>query len=230
MWHRHDRFHYSLQWRHNQHDGVSNHQPRDCLLNRLFRRWSKKTSKLHVTGLCAGNSPVTGEFPTQMASKAENVSIRWRHHGDFLLTHLWLVRMTERLSLTTLRTLSHTRRRVPGSIPVVGSSCKRGIVHHYCDVIMGAMASQITSLIIVYSTVYSGADQRKHQSSASLAFVQGIHRWPVNPPYKWPVTRKMFPFDDVIMCTVQCRYNAVNFLQRSHNGHSIARPWGPGME
>ena len=65
--------------------------------------------------------------------------------------------------------------------------------------IMGTIVSQITSLTIVYSTVYSGADQRKHQSSASLAFVQGIHRGPVNSPHKWPVTRKMFPFDDVIM-------------------------------
>ena len=64
---------------------------------------------------------------------------------------------------------------------------------------MGAMASQITSLTIVYSTLYSGADDRKHQSSASLAFVWGIHRGPVNSPHKWPVTRKMFPFDDVIM-------------------------------
>ena len=64
---------------------------------------------------------------------------------------------------------------------------------------MGAMASQITRLTIVYSTVYLGADQRKHQSSAWLAFVQGIHQWPVNSPHKWPVTRKMFPFDDVIM-------------------------------
>ena len=64
---------------------------------------------------------------------------------------------------------------------------------------MGTMASQITSLTIVYSTVYSGADQRKHQSSASLAFVRGIHRGPVNSPHKWPVTRKMFPFDVVIM-------------------------------
>ena len=70
---------------------------------------------------------------------------------------------------------------------------------HYCDVIMGAVASQITSLTIVYSSVYSDADQRKHQSSASLAFVRGIHRRPVNSPHKWPVTRKMFPFDDVIM-------------------------------
>ena len=64
---------------------------------------------------------------------------------------------------------------------------------------MGTMASKITSLTIVYTTVYSGADQSKHQSSASLAFVWGIHRGPVNSPHKWPVTRKMFPFDDVIM-------------------------------
>ena len=70
---------------------------------------------------------------------------------------------------------------------------------HYGDVMMGAMASQITSLTIVYTTVYSGADQRKHQSSASLVFVRGIHQWPVNSQPKWPVTRKMFPFDDVIM-------------------------------
>ena len=70
---------------------------------------------------------------------------------------------------------------------------------HYNDVIMDPIASQITSLTIAYSVVYSDADQRKHQSSASLAFVRGIHRGPVNSPHKWPVTRKMFPFDDVIM-------------------------------
>ena len=64
---------------------------------------------------------------------------------------------------------------------------------------MSTMAAQITRLTIAYSTVYSGADQRKHQSSASLAFVGGIRRWPVNSPHKGPVTRKMFPFDGVIM-------------------------------
>ena len=71
--------------------------------------------------------------------------------------------------------------------------------YHYCDVIMNTIPSQITSLTIVYLTVNSGIDQRKHQSSASLAFVRGIHRRPVNSPHKGPVTRKMFPFDDVIM-------------------------------
>ena len=65
---------------HNEHDGVSNHQPYDCLLTRLFRRRLKKTSKLRVTGLCVGNSPVTAEFPAQKASNAEDVSIWWRHH------------------------------------------------------------------------------------------------------------------------------------------------------
>ena len=70
---------------------------------------------------------------------------------------------------------------------------------HYDDVIMTMLASQITSLTVVYSIVYSGVNQRKHQSSASLAFVREIHRGPVNFPHKWPVTRKMFPFDDVIM-------------------------------
>ena len=75
----------ALQWRHNERDGVSTHQPHDCLLNRLFRCRSYKTSKLRVTGLCEGNSPLTGEFPTQRASNAENVSIWWRHHVHHLL-------------------------------------------------------------------------------------------------------------------------------------------------
>ena len=78
----------SLQWRHNVHDGVSNHQPHHCLLNRLSRCRSKKTSKLRVTGLCEGNSPVTSEFPAQMSSNAENVSIWWRHHVWAVVTKL----------------------------------------------------------------------------------------------------------------------------------------------
>ena len=72
---------------------------------------------------------------------------------------------------------------------------------HCSDVIMSSMASKITSLSIVYSTIHSGADQSKHQSSASLAFVRGIHRWPVNFPHKGPVTRKMFRYDEVTIDT-----------------------------
>ena len=90
--------------------------------------------------------------------------------------------------------ISHLRAHYPNLI---------AIVCHYSDAIMGTMAYQITSLTIVYSTGYSGADQRKHQSPASLAFVRGIHRGPVNSPHNRPVTRKMFPYDDVIMC---CSY------------------------
>ena len=70
----------SLRWSHNGRDSVSNHQPHDRLLNLLFRRRSKKTSKLRVTGLCAWNPSGTGEFPAQMASNAENVSVWWRHY------------------------------------------------------------------------------------------------------------------------------------------------------
>ena len=69
-----------LQWRHNGHDSVSNHQPHDCLLNRLFRHRSKKIWKFRVTGLCAGNSTETGDFPAQMAANAESTSIWWRNH------------------------------------------------------------------------------------------------------------------------------------------------------
>ena len=96
-------------------------------------------------------------------------------------------------------------------------------IFHYNDIIMSVMASQITSLTIVYSSVYSGADQRKHQSSTSLAFAQELHRWPVNSPHKGPVTRKMFPFDNVIMLLSyrfdsyfqpHLRYNPVSVLVR----------------
>ena len=73
---------HTLQWRHNGHDDVSDHQPYDCLLNRLFRRRWKKASKLRVSGLCEGDSLVTGEYPAQRASNLENVSIWWRHHEE----------------------------------------------------------------------------------------------------------------------------------------------------
>ena len=78
----HSSFFKALQWRHNGRDNVSNNQPRECLLSRLIWRRSKKTSKLRVTCLFAGNSPETGEFPAQRASDADNVSIWWRHHGE----------------------------------------------------------------------------------------------------------------------------------------------------
>ena len=131
---------FSLLWRHNGRGSASNHQHHDCLLNRLFRRRSKKTSKLRVTGLCAGNSPGTGEFPAQMSSNAENVSIWWCHLIKMWFRTVWKWRACFAVSLI-----------------------------NYNNVIMGAMAFQITSLTIVYSTIYSGGDQRSHQSPMSLA-------------------------------------------------------------
>ena len=89
--------HYNaLQWRHNDRDGVLNHRRPDCLLKTLFRRRSKKTSKLRVTGLCEVNPPVTGGFPSQRASNAENVSIWWHHHG------VWYVNRIAYILLTTI--------------------------------------------------------------------------------------------------------------------------------
>ena len=104
---------------------------------------------------------------------------------------------------------------------------------HYNDIIMEAMASQITSLAIVYWTVYSGEDQRKHQSSVSLAFVRGIPRWPMNSPHKWPVTRKVIPFDDVIMIVTLLWLNGLATQGAKHQQLwyliGLIRPWYPGL-
>ena len=94
---------------------------------------------------------------------------------------------------------------------------------HYDDLIMTMLASQITSLTVVYSIVYSGVNQRKHQSSASLAFVREIHRGPVNFPHKWPITRKMFPFDDVIMLSV-VMHNGETTWSSCHNDNLLVSP------
>ena len=106
---------------------------------------------------------------------------------------------------TELRVTFHNTWEAPQRFFFVRHWIIKWCVHseyhlHYSDIILGVMAAQITSLTILYSTVYSGANQRKHQSSVSLAFVLGIHRGPVNSPHKWPVTRNMFPFEDFIMC------------------------------
>ena len=107
-----------------------------------------------------------------------------------MVTHACLRYAREGQNVTQAGPKCHTSRaKMSHKGQNVTQSC-------YNDVIM---TSQITSLTIVYSTVYSGAEQREHQSSASLAFVRGLHRGPVNSPHKWPVTRKIFPFDDVIM-------------------------------
>ena len=138
-------------------------------------RRSNNTWKLRVTGLCAGI-----------------------HRGPVNSPHKWPVtsKMFPFDDVFMIMLFSKTPTRL--AITALPSFCT-----HYDDVIMTMLASQITSLMVVYSIVYSGVDQSKHQSSASLAFVQEIHRGPVNFPHKWPVTRIMFPFDDVIMKPVQ---------------------------
>ena len=113
-----------LQWRHNGCDGVSNHQPHDCLLNRLFR--SKKKLKLRVTALCAGKSPVAGEFPAQRASNTENVSISWRHHAfftsDFFRCPLMHISSGNRI----ITTIVWPRRYEPLFIAFLNSDMARG--------------------------------------------------------------------------------------------------------
>ena len=123
----------------------------------------------------------------------------------------------------TTSTPNHHKNLAGIDVTGINLDCKYSLeshniyAFHYSDVMM---ASQITSLAIVYSTVYSGADQRKCQSSTSLAFERGIHRWPVNSPHKWPVTRKMFQFDDVT-CRMVSRY--MSFTRETHisRSHSL---------
>ena len=166
-----------VHWRHNERDGDSKHRRLHCLLNCWFRRRSKKTSELRVTGLCAGNSSVTGEFHAQNASDGGNVSIRWRHHE-----HSDATKESWRLKSPTTRLfvyqLVEANEKITSSYALLGhwegnTPVGRG---YYNDVTMTTVASQITSLTVVYWIVFSGADQRKHQSSVSLAFVWGIHR------------------------------------------------------
>ena len=175
-------------------------------------RWNEKQN---LTRLCHKIPTLMGywneairvlcwNIPSQHKMSAIVLQQYTQHYSDviWVLTHL----MSGPISCLTSYIFWRPIQRKHKSLqcwPCVGPSyltaCFSPQKAHYNAVIMGAIASQITSLTIVYPTVYSDADQRKHQSSASLAFVRGIHRRPVNSPHKWPVTRKMFPFDDVIM-------------------------------
>ena len=105
-WEQSDVVSATLWWRHNGHNGVSNHQPHDCLPNRLFRRRSKKTSKLCITGLCVGNSVVPGEFPTQKASNAESVSL-WCHHHELFSIFYSIILYNESLKIILVVLLLH---------------------------------------------------------------------------------------------------------------------------
>ena len=129
-----------LQWRHNGLDGGSNHRRLDCLLNRLFRRRSKKISKLRVTGLCDGNSPVTSEFPAQRASNAENVSNWWRHHA-----HGKFRNGGKRLSIPTPIVPAWWVSGFPGNL----QQCTPwSVVMHICIIYYYVSQLEINSLLI----------------------------------------------------------------------------------
>ena len=159
----------SLRWRHNDHAGVSNHQPHGRLLNRLFRLKSKKTSKLRVTGLCAGNSPGTGEFSAQMASYAEIVSIWWRHHVYIIQT------------IISYGTNKAVKPNLIFYIYGMDGTLSRMLMS------VGAALSYDYMLIIRYyhspstcNTHIRNAWTRRHMGtfSALLALCREIHRWP----------------------------------------------------
>ena len=189
---------------------VNNNNPASaghvCMRNPWWRHLME-TFSASLT-LCAGYSPVTvnsthtgqwhGALMFSSICAGINGWVNNREAGD-------LRRHRARCDVTVMPKLN--------TVPVDGpaaNGAKPSTAIHYSDVTMSAMASQITSVRSVQSTVCSGSDQRKHQSSALLAFVRGIHRWPVNSHHKGPVTRKMFPFDDVMM--YRGRYDLFNVI------------------
>ena len=156
------------------------------MLNRLFRCRSKKTSK------------VTGEFPAQMASNAENVSIWWCHRGVSLFSFRSSIprKSTEREDLQR-----NSNRKV--CINVLQILLVNNVCVHYSDVIMSAMASHITGVSIVRSNVCSGAEQRKR-----YWHLRGNSPVTLDSPHKWLATRKMLPFGDLIICASIKRHSS----------------------
>ena len=149
----------ALQWRHNEHDVVSNHRRLDCLLHCLFRRRSQKTSKLRVTGLSEGNPPVTGRFPSQRASNEENVSIWWRHH----VLYSYLLCKSSGVYLNVFTSPMH---------PSAGNDILDD------NVVFGITLSNMHTL-----TYHDDVIKWKH-FPRYWSFVREIHRSPVNSPYK----------------------------------------------
>ena len=177
--------------------------------------------------LC-GEFTGTGEFPhkgpvTRKMVLFDGVIVFWKHNYilalyitalrlkiiiDMMVLKVRPIRYTGRCIIHSDALSCYTRQWYCGTSKQFGkvwdsTPCcpPQAALHHYNDVMISAMAPEITSFPIVYLTAYSGSDQRKHQSSVSLGFVWGINRWPVNSPHKGLVTRKIFPFDDVIMIT-----------------------------
>ena len=192
-----------------------------------------------LLALCAGKSLVTGEFPAQRQVTrrfwcflrrvcALNKRLSKQSWGWWFETPsrpLWLSQKPLHPELTPWWSFLFCRWcKLPHS-PAQPRMVRESSIH-YNNVIMSVIASQITSLTIVYSRSYSGANQRKHQSSASLAFVRGIHRWPVNFPHKRTVKRKIFPLDDVIMNWGQhTETEMISFGKIVVNQYTIKSTW-----
>ena len=218
-----------IKWRHNGRDSVSNHQPCECLLGRLIgadqRKHQSPASLAFVWGIHRRpvNSPHKGPVTRKMFPFDDVVmylgillanSGQVMANGIIKLWH-WFSNLlgTEPLPgpILTYQQLvpwEHISVRCESQYTHLNSrkyiwKCRLHNDYHYSEVIMNAMAYQITGVSIVCSTVCWGADQRKHQSSASPAFLRGIHRSPVDSPHKGPVKRKMFSFDDAFMAFVQ---------------------------
>ena len=171
----------SLQWRHNGRDSVSNHKPHDCVLNRLFRCRPKKTSKLRVTGLCAGNSPVTGEFPAQMASNAENVSIWWRHHACpwYILLKMWCISLDKSL----IAKYGNGYDCTAFTLLFLSTDTSHFLKNHF-DV-----TCLILYVLLGSNDIFSHDDDIKWRHFPRYwTFVRRIHPSPVDSPHKPPAT------------------------------------------
>ena len=211
-----------LQWSHGGRNGVSNHQPHDSLLNRFFRRRSKKTSKLHVTGLCAGNSPVTGEFPAQMASSAENVFIWWRHHAyREYSVHVSCFCLMQDAMAFMLKNIIY--RKVQSRKWLMRTSTKH--IKQLSCAIQSQMFSIIEIILNLLNNTIMMLWRPSWFSDRAYVFVDNRGR-------KWIVSQQ---FTD----TVRYHYNAVNFLSIPYKCHPppppppppppIARPLRRGM-
>ena len=178
---------HSLQWRHNEHDGVSNHRRLDYLLNRLFRRRLKKTSKLRVTGLCEGNSSVTGEFPAQRVNNAENIFIWWRHHYNH--------KKTEHKNTVCIFNEVYCKMNLQGDIlqtlysaPWLYLYWKSGswydwIRHMFIFIIVSFSRSDITRYFIVLFILSEDRINLKLSAWIPLPFIKYIMQMTFRKPY-----------------------------------------------
>ena len=227
---------YSLQWRHKERNGISNHQSHDCLLKCLFRRRSKKISKSRIT--CEGNSPVTGEFPAQRASTAENVSVSWRHHAEctynciashrntvymYMSVSSWWISNPPTLALSLSSALSHTgtyghtRTRIHTQIHIEKNrslACRNIGVFKPFTVIISRLSPSYgdnteISILEILRNCHSRFDKQKHATNTQS-------HWG-----RQDTSSSGWDFFEVQCGAIKTRSF---FFQNPHNRHPIARP------